>query len=80
MGISQLQLAEGWLTVSMDQLPAYGKISDQGFELNGGTSHLLPRQAEGESDRKSMEDREGLLERISRRYRTHSSTGSTNWK
>lgn len=80
MGISQLQLTEGWLTVSMNQLPAYGNISDQDFEFNGSGGNRPTVQAEDQSGPKASEASDGLLERISRRYRARPSTGTGNWK
>lgn len=78
MGISELQLSEGWLTVSMNQLPAYGKISDQEIEFPGGLNSRPNTPLEDEGNSGTTDAKDGILERISQRYRSRQPFG--NWK
>ena len=75
MGITQLLLSQGWLTVSLNLLPAYSKISDQippGLPLTAEPTQ--PDARNSESERTGMQ----LRKRISRLY--HGKAEERVWK
>ena len=65
MGITQLLLSQGWLTVSLNQLPAYNKISDQMRDRQPLATET-PQQTAGNTGAESTGKK--LRDRISRLY------------